>query len=964
MKTGMRQILFALALAASSETYCQHSLTRWLEIAPSASQLQIQFVREDSSGFLWLGTNQGVLRYNGKSSAHILWPSAPLQSSISMLELNNQTLIVGYETGEVQWKNIQNNEAAALRKISDFPVISSTFDEDGNLWIGTNGDGLYRIHGNEIQHFGIEEGMPDVVIHCLLSFNDLICAGTDLGLCIIEREATHYRSHTYTNRNGLPDNLITCLSLDDSDHLLIGSYSGAVCAFNPRSRMFEPFAMLNAMNRSPVVGLFTVDQDIWTVSESGQLWITRRSDPAYMQQISLGENQDGGRVKYYTDAIRNKEGLLILALGNHQLLASDQRTIFMTRHEGIPFDDIRALTCDSMDNIWFSSREGLFRHAISFSDDSKLRRYFDKTQAEKYNVISIAEGPDKGIWLGTFGYGLGRLDPESGKIRWYTESDGLLNNNVLSITEYDNALWLATLGGLCKVSFDKGINFTGYGDKSSLGSSYVYTVFAASDGALWIGTDGHGAVRYRGSDFEFIRDRHPDAGRSIVSITSDAAGRIWMNGPESGLQVMDGDSLHTVHLKKNNLPVEVLAFTTSPEGQLVLFTNGGIARLSWPDTSPSFYFHEESFTTDYLNVITKDVEGKIWCGSTDAIVRLATYESTVSSRPSPKLEQLEVMFQPIDTAIHSFAPDENHFTFRIAGIWFQNREEIHFSYFLEGYDRNWNYTQDEQIIYSRLNPGDYTFHLRCFEGSPSEQDKEVVYHFSIRVPVWQTWWFISQALIFLLSFAIILTRIRIRNLRKKEAIQKELFQSQFETLRNQVNPHFLFNSFNTLVSIIDHDKKEAIEYVEQLSEYFRLVLQQRDKEVITVQEELEQVKHYFFIQKKRFGENLQIEVHINPIELQSLIPPMTLQILCENAVKHNIITSRLPLRIRISTEGTWLEVRNNLQPRPAKESGTGVGIANIRSRYHILFGKEISSGPEAGDFVARLPIVHPKKLVE
>lgn len=188
-------------------------------------------------------------------------------------------------------------------------------------------------------------------------------------------------------------------------------------------------------------------------------------------------------------------------------------------------------------------------------------------------------------------------------------------------------------------------------------------------------------------------------------------------------------------------------------------------------------------------------------------------------------------------------------------------------------------------------------------------------------------------------------------------IAREKVQSQFDTLRNQVNPHFLFNSFNTLSSIIQQDQNAATTYVEKLSDYFRIVLEQREKDVITVKEELDLVQNYLYLQKQRFGENLQIETELSAGTLNSLIPPMSIQLLTENAIKHNVISKSRPLKIRIYEKDQKIIVANNLQLKLTKEPSTGIGLDNIRNRYLLLFKKQIEQEEMGSTFEIRLPII-------
>jgi LytS/YehU family sensor histidine kinase len=269
---------------------------------------------------------------------------------------------------------------------------------------------------------------------------------------------------------------------------------------------------------------------------------------------------------------------------------------------------------------------------------------------------------------------------------------------------------------------------------------------------------------------------------------------------------------------------------------------------------------------------------------------------------------------------------------------------------------DWVKTRDRTVVYPSLPPGNYRFLVRSSANEDWTEAEVVSWSFIINKPFWETWWFIS-GLILLISVSIsAIMRIRLNYIRRKESITRQKVQSQFETLRNQVNPHFLFNSFNTLISTIEQDPEEAVNYVERLSDYFRVVLEQRDKDVITLKEELELVENYLFLQQKRFGKNLVYNIQIKDPSLKSLVPPMTIQILIENAIKHNIISKQRPFLIEIVEENGHLLIRNNLQPKLLKEPSTGIGLENIKNRYRILFDCSIIIRETAEMFIVELPI--------
>jgi len=161
-------------------------------------------------------------------------------------------------------------------------------------------------------------------------------------------------------------------------------------------------------------------------------------------------------------------------------------------------------------------------------------------------------------------------------------------------------------------------------------------------------------------------------------------------------------------------------------------------------------------------------------------------------------------------------------------------------------------------------------------------------------------------------------RFRESALKKREAIDREKLMFQFQTLRSQVNPHFLFNSFSTLISVIDEDKEVAIEYVEKLSQFFRNILEYRDKDLIPLSEELKLIETYYYLKKKRYCQNLQLNIDVDEKTLSSLIPPMVLQMLVENAIKHSVISAEKPLTVEIIADDRHITVIYNLQRKNDK----------------------------------------------
>lgn len=193
---------------------------------------------------------------------------------------------------------------------------------------------------------------------------------------------------------------------------------------------------------------------------------------------------------------------------------------------------------------------------------------------------------------------------------------------------------------------------------------------------------------------------------------------------------------------------------------------------------------------------------------------------------------------------------------------------------------------------------------------------------------------------------------------ESEKLKRENIQSQYETLKNQVSPHFLFNSLNTLATIIPEDPKLAVDFVQKLSSVYRYVLQNKDKELVSLQTEIDFVQDYFFLLKIRFGENIHLMSSIPDVFLYKHVPPLTLQMLLENAIKHNIISTANPLCINLYVEkDNRLMVKNNLQKKILETESTGIGLQNIVNRYKFLTKHPVETIITQDNFMVSLPLL-------
>lgn len=188
-------------------------------------------------------------------------------------------------------------------------------------------------------------------------------------------------------------------------------------------------------------------------------------------------------------------------------------------------------------------------------------------------------------------------------------------------------------------------------------------------------------------------------------------------------------------------------------------------------------------------------------------------------------------------------------------------------------------------------------------------------------------------------------------------LDRERSQAELQALTNEMDPHFIFNSLNTLNHLIINEPLQAHAFNNRLAQVYKYFLINKNKELIPLKDELEFIESYFYLLQTRHDDKLQLHTILSSRSHHVLIPPCSLQILVENAIKHNEFTEENPLQIKVSASDHFLYVSNNVKPKPYAVNSTGIGLKNLNSRYRILFQKDIHIERTRENFTVKLPLI-------
>jgi hypothetical protein len=310
-------------------------------------------------------------------------------------------------------------------------------------------------------------------------------------------------------------------------------------------------------------------------------------------------------------------------------------------------------------------------------------------------------------------------------------------------------------------------------------------------------------------------------------------------------------------------------------------------------------------------------------------------------------------------------PDDNSFVVRFGLLTDRELFPYELLWKLDAFEKDWQQGNNRtEAVYNKLPPGKYTFRVKAVAKNQSWASPEETLHITIAKPFYQTLWFRLLAALALASILYAFYRYRLFQQMqiltletKAESLEKEKAMIQYESLKQHLNPHFLFNSLTSLRSLIKTDSKTAAWFLDGLSRVYRYVLKSADQELVPLQDEAAFVQTFAEMQQVRFGKGLQVHIRITEESSKKYIAPVVLQNLVENAIKHNTTGTDSPLIIEIFTSDDSVLVRNNLQRYRVVETSNKQGLQSLRKLYSFYTDKPIEVNETATHFTISIPLL-------
>lgn len=652
---------------------------------------------------------------------------------------------------------------------------------------------------------------------------------------------------------------------------------------------------------------------------------------------------------YFEDGIYTfKDGILtpfisgnftdILVLDHSILLAVDKQVMHYDLTANVLLSNTNNYSIYSKpgDSYWI----GKNKFIVEQKQDQELLRIGIPSVKKNLYVSSVVSN-DNFIFAGTMGEGLYIFNKKGKLLKHLLSEEKNNRNNIIQLKLLENTLWIAYLNGIATLNASS-LEFKKQYD-DLLNNNYLYCALPINENHFYIGTSHNGLIEYNSGKLRTI------VGNVSVYSLHKTNNWLFAGTEKSGvLQIADEEV-------KNVYPTGAVYSLMELDSTLLLINEKSQSSILDIKSQRQFPLDIKGLGNCQLNACSENAENVFVAYSNGIFI--------IDKKRTMRLRQIDLKLNNPRQSNEVIPSDKKTFSYRENSIsfsyhldeYFQNNK-CNFKYRLLGLDSIWKTTEQNKVEFYNLTPGKYTFQVAYGFTSAFIPSNPKSFSFTINKPFWQTTWFYAITLAFILLGIYILFKIRERQIMQKQERKREQLALQLRQLKSQIDPHFLFNIFNSLMGLIEEDPKQAIEATEKISDLYRLILQLKDKNFVDIKTELNLAKLYMDFHKLRF-ENL-INLNIETFETEGNVLPLSTQLLIENALKHNVINQANPLHISIKKIYNHLEIKNNINKKLSdKGSKSGYGLSNLKERYELLTDLPVLIEESSDSFIVKIPII-------
>lgn len=967
----------------------------------------VRCIGQDKYGYIWIGTVGALNRFDGKTVKHFTNiagdTTSPYTSQPRTIHSDNKgRLWIGYETGLTEF-NFHNSTFRRVPLFKDLYILKIVSYGDSVLYVATNrGFIRYNINTGAIFNYGLSallshEALKGNNVNDVVVKNDSLFMATNNGIVILSIKTNESMLVPLSVLSKTP---IRTIAIDKNRNIWLGTFGEVklvkLSADLKKTEIYDRF-LSSSVNTQPmnVMDIIADNKNrIWVVTAIDGLLQYLDSNNSFIKHLHnkyLASSPSGNN---YRSIFQDKNGIIWLGCDIRGVnYFEPDKNFFKTV---FPFPDRldereravgRAVTEDKEGNLWMGNHDGVTRYNLRTGEYTSWRNDEGKVPVIYSNLVrSILCDDENNIWIGTAN-GVNRYNNYTKKMEFIGSKDLPLSFYNSINKDRSGNIWFSTNDSAtvywysCNEKKFQNISNHPQLKKYSKITPASY-VFEDSKNRLWISFSRKGVVmldKKNGNTRQYIATEpgyKNIVGNQVVDIKEDQNGIIWVT-TFNGISGIDAekDSIISFNNKNGLVGNWASPLVVDSFNRIWFGVSGGLMMLdkdrrhfktfTLNDGLPSVGFPEHGgVQLRNREIVFPSNNGYILFNpanfrqeQTKPEFYMAGY--SVFNKDYPAISEEEQ-----NTVLHLKAK-ENSFTFNLVALNYVNPGESWFAYMLEGFEDEWHYTKDPKAVYTNVPGGKYTF---LYKASTVNNNWEEItpkqFTVKLNTVFYKTYWFIISVVLLLAGILYYLYSYRALKQKqlyelnaKTQLLEKEKAMVMYEGLKQQLNPHFLFNSLSSLSGLIETDQQVAGNFLEQMSGIYRYILKNGDNETVSLKEETEFVQLYINLQQTRFKKGLIININVPDEYFHYKIAPVTLQNLIENAIKHNIIDAGSPLVIDIFIEEDYLVVRNTLQKKNMVETSNKKGLAQFINLYKYLSRKTVHVEESTKDFTVKIPLI-------
>jgi signal transduction histidine kinase/ligand-binding sensor domain-containing protein/CheY-like chemotaxis protein len=800
-----RLILFGVLLTAYSAN-AQRSIFTNFSLDEGLVQSSVLSIFQDSNANIWFGTQGGLSKYNGRTFKTYDTRHGLADNHISsILQDSKKRYWFGHRYKGI---SLMYNNQISIISLTDNRITVIKEDMSGNIWFGTEENGIYILpsgKSEKIENFihlqSDTADYPSQVNDIIFLKNNTALVGAGNGMFLIEFYRNQVTKVTHT-KSITPNNEIFSIAIDNQGDLWFMGESGiSKAGINdfPEMKEIEVYNFEKPLN---IIFLnnIVVDKEntVWGTTQNG-IFSFKNGKFKYFSSKTGFPKQE-----IYKALVDREGNVWFGTLNNGAYRYSGDRFTIVDKQTGLSDNMITSITEDQAGNMWISTQNGLNRYN---GDNYKV---YTTNDGLPINQVDMLFTDSKGyLWIGFFGGGLIQLDPKTDRMRHFTEKDGLITTSVISIAEDKNGdIWFATLGiGVSKYSYPKDgkpEKIETFTEKDGLCSNNLWTIHSDNSGNIWFGSDNFGLTKYDGEKFTTYNEKDGLTDLSVGAICNDKYNNIWIASIGSGIFKFDGNEFKNYSINEGLSSDNPFSIICDDNGYVWVGTNTGVDRFDPVNESFKHYGKSDGFLgiENNQNAVCKTKDGKIWFGTINGVVILdPSKDFTNIIPPVISLENIQLYNSRFDYGkyaktidLNTFLPvdlrlpyNKNHLTFNFIGISLIAPEKVRYQYMLENFDDNWNPpTTATQATYTNIPPGDYTFKVKACNNDDIWSENAMAISFTVLPPFWMTWWFISIAILFVITIIYSAYWFRVRTIRIKNIELERLVDEKTGEIKKEI----------------------------------------------------------------------------------------------------------------------------------------------------------------------------------